>query len=228
MSQLDPQPSIADSETAPPRQPVHPILWVLSGLMLAVHLAQVAAVEGWLGRAFLPFSIYDRFGFFTEYFDAALQGAAVPAQFWWSFISHGFVHGSWLHLGMNTAIFLAIGHGIVRAGGIRVLLIVFFAAVVAGAAFHGLISTHAGVLIGASGGVFGQLGMVVTWRAQMLRRHGLSRAPIWRLLMGLTAMNAILAVGFAGLGGAQLAWEAHLGGFVAGWLLGVAFPQRGA
>lgn len=212
----------------PQRQPVHPVLWLLAGLMIAVHLAQMAAVEGWIGRIFLPFSIYDRFGFFTETFNAAMQGAGVPAQFWWSLVSHGFVHGSWLHLGMNTAIFLAIGHGIAQAGGVRVLLIVFFASVVAGAVVHGLISTHAGVLIGASGGVFGQLGMVVNWRAQMLSRQGLSRAPIWRLLLGLVAMNVILAVGFAGLGGAQLAWEAHLGGFVAGWLLGLVFQPRRA
>ncbi|HUF86879.1 MAG TPA: hypothetical protein VMM59_05805, partial [Thermohalobaculum sp.] len=38
------------------------------------------------------------------------------------------------------------------------------------------------------------------------------------------ALNLILDLGLGGL----LAWEAHLGGWIAGWLLAYVFPPRGA
>ena len=40
--------------------------------------------------------------------------------------------------------------------------------------------------------------------------------PLWQSLLGLAVLNAVL---WAALGG-LLAWEAHLGGFVAGWAAG--------
>lgn len=199
--------------------------------MVGLHLAQVGAERGLLPEMFLPISVYRWMGFFTPYFDAAMAGVPVPLEFWWSFVTHAFVHGSWLHLGMNVAIFIAIGHGITRAAGIVTLLSVFFASVIGGALMHGLISGHQGLLIGASGGVFGQLGMMVVWRGLMLRRQGQSVAPVMRLVLGLLAVNVILAVGLGGAGGdnsigGNLAWEAHLGGFIAGCLAAIALPQR--
>lgn len=219
---------------APPsfRTPVHPTLWVLTGLMVAIHLAQLGASNGLLPAVFAPASVYGWLGFFTFYFDAAMDGQQVPLQFWWSFVTHAFVHGGWLHLGMNAAIFLAIGHGIVRASSIGVLLTVFFASAVGGAFLHGLISTHQGVLIGASGGIFGQLGLVMVWRGQMLRRYGYSLGPIWRMVLGLAVINVVLAFGLGGLStetiGGDLAWEAHLGGFLTGAALGFLIRPRGA
>ncbi len=64
--------------------------------------------------------------------------------------------------------------------------------------------------------------MITAWQEQALRRAGIGRAPIWKRIAGLVALNLILALGLGGL----LAWQAHLGGWVAGWLLAYAFPPR--
>ncbi|MEM0922467.1 MAG: rhomboid family intramembrane serine protease [Pseudomonadota bacterium] len=208
-----------------PTAPVHAMLLMLTGLMAAIHLLQTLAMAGWVTPYFLPNSVYGLLGFFGASFDAALAGEPYSIQLWWSFLTHALVHGSWLHLLMNCGIFLAIGHMIVRTVGIGTLLTVFLVSVIGGALAHGLIAGHQGVLIGASGGVFGQLGAVVVWRAAMLMRGGFSLKPIWRLLLGLIAMNAVLALalsgGFGGgeSSGTELAWEAHLGGFLAGSLI---------
>ena len=45
---------------------------------------------------------------------------------------------------------------------------------------------------------------------------------IWRRIGGLVVLNAALAFGLGGL----LAWQAHLGGWVAGWLLAGVFRPR--
>jgi len=53
-------------------------------------------------------------------------------------------------------------------------------------------------------------------------RH--DRSMIWRRIGGLALLNVVLALGLGGL----LAWQAHLGGWIAGWFLaGVIRPRQG-
>ena len=75
-----------------------------------------------------------------------------------------------------------------------------------------------------SSGMVVRLGFAVitAWQERVLRLAGLSRAPIWRRIGGLVAINALLAIGLGGL----LAWQAHLGGWIAGWLLAAVFRPR--
>ncbi|MBY8976678.1 rhomboid family intramembrane serine protease [Rhodobacteraceae bacterium NNCM2] len=208
------------------RTPVHPVLWLLAGLMVLMHLLEAGAARGYLSPIFSWYYLHDMFGFFDSRFDAALAGQPYPDQLYWSVVTYAFLHAGILHLAMNCSVFLAIGHGIVRHAGIMPLLVCFFGSAIAGAITFGLLANTDAVLIGASGGVFGQLGMLAAWRERLLRHHGLSRAPVWRLVMGLVVINVILAVGMGGMGGGQLAWEAHLGGFVAGWVIALFYNPR--
>lgn len=69
-------------------------------------------------------------------------------------------------------------------------------------------------MVGASGALFGLAGAWLAWDGQEARAH---RAPLWPVLgrmAGLVVLNIALWV----LQGGLLAWETHLGGFVAGWL----------
>ncbi|MEM7237882.1 MAG: rhomboid family intramembrane serine protease [Pseudomonadota bacterium] len=204
--------------------PVHPVLWVLTGIMVALHLLEMAAARGYVNSLFSWFYLHSAFGFFDAYFDRALAGESYPMQLYWSVVTHGFLHGGLIHLGMNCAVFLAIGHTIARTAGVKPMLVCFFTSVIAGALFFGLIAKTEAVLIGASGGVFGLLGMLTGWREMLLRSYGLSRAPVWRLILGLAAVNLLFAFGTDGFGGGQLAWEAHLGGFACGWILSRIYP----
>ncbi|MEM6421395.1 MAG: rhomboid family intramembrane serine protease [Pseudomonadota bacterium] len=202
---------------------VHSALWWTVGLWAAVQLATDLAGMGLLPRLFQQWEIYLRFAFFTVRFDQALAGAGVEPQLLWSFVTHAFLHAGWLHLAMNAALFLAIGHGLSHEAGIRATLLVFLGTCAAGALTFGLLTATQGALVGASGGTSGFLGVLLCWRERWLARQGASRDPIWILVGALVAINVMMAFGIEG---GAIAWEAHLGGFVAGWLMAYAVPPR--
>lgn len=206
----------------PPRVPVQPVLITMALLMVAIEAAQVLESMKMFPAIFDRVLVYSAFAFFDVSFDRALAGEGITAQLLWSLVTHAFLHGGWLHLGLNLAAFLGLGHAISRAIGIGRLVAAFVICAVAGAITLGLISDVRGPLVGASGAIFGFLAMITAWQERVLAAGGYSRRPIWARIAGLVAINVILAVGLGGL----LAWEAHLGGFVAGWILGLLWrPQ---
>ncbi len=204
-------------------------IWALAILFAGIELALSASDAGFLPRG-LRVHAYAAFAFFDPYFDAALAGRGAPAQLWWSFLSHAFLHGGLLHMAMNTAAFLALGAHVARAVGTPAALALFVGTAVGGAAGFGLLADTGGrfiPMVGASGALFGYLGAMKRWEWRHLSEHGLSRRRFWGTIGGLVLINLLLSVGLAG-DGAGVAWEAHLGGFVAGWLgAGTLRPRPG-
>ena len=203
------------------REGAHPVLWAIVAVMAGFELLFAAAGAGLvpadvLGR--LP--VYIRLAFWDPVFEYALAGDGVYPELAWSFVTHAFLHGGWLHLLLNGAVFLALGNALVRAIGVGRFLVTFLVTAAAGALLFGLIADVEGPLVGASGALFGFLGMITAWQERALRQMEMSRAPIWKRIAGLVALNVILDLGLGGL----LAWEAHLGGWIGGWLLAYAFP----
>lgn len=209
----------------PPRRPVDPMLWSLVFVMVGLEVAQHLAGQGMFPEIFERVYVYSAFAFFDGEFERAIHGGGVSGQLLWSTVTHAFLHAGWLHLGLNMAAFLGLGHVIIQAIGLGRFLATFAVCAIAGALALGIISDVRGPLVGASGAIFGFLAMVTAWQERALARRGLSRRAIWMRVAGLVAINAVLAVGLGGL----LAWEAHLGGAVAGWLLGLVWrPAPGA
>ena len=68
--------------------------------------------------------------------------------------------------------------------------------------------------LGASGALFGLAGAWKAWDWREARRSGTALWPILLWLLGLAVLNLVLWV----LQGGLLAWETHLGGFMAGWI----------
>ena len=208
------------TEQPPGRVPVHPLLWTLTGAIVVIQLLQSLATAGAAPQLFSWQAAFTLFGFWDTDFDLALAGGDVVPRLLWSTVTHAFLHAGWLHLAMNMAVFLALGHAIVQAIGPGRMLVAFVVCAVAGALAFGLLGETRGPLVGASGAVFGFLGMVTAWQERALAHSGLSRRAIWQRIAGLVAINLVLDIGLGGL----LAWEAHLGGFVAGWLLALVWP----
>ena len=81
-------------------------------------------------------------------------------------------------------------------------------------------------MVGTSGALFGLVGLLVVLEAQTRRAEGASRLSVlvtvlaW--LVGLAALN----LAFWWLQNGILAWQAHLGGFLAGLVWGLARGQR--
>lgn len=201
------------------RKPVHTALWVIAGIAIGVELLSWLNDTGTLRT--IPRQVLQMmFAFWDQRFNHFLETGVPGVQLLISLVSHGFLHGGWLHVGMNMAAFLGVGHAISQVAGIRASLVCFFLSVIAGAITLGLLSDITGPLVGASGGVFGLLGMLTAWEERALRLSGLSRRPVWSRIAGLVVLNIVL---FIGLGG-YVAWEAHLGGFLAGWAVAYLYP----
>lgn len=135
-----------------------------------------------------------------------------PLQRELMFITYALLHGGLLHLIGNMVVVLALGGiAVARIGQQGFLLLYAFSAIGGGIGFA-LLSGSESPMVGASGAVFGLLGAWKYWEWQVRRARGNSMQPLWRSLIGLALLNLVVWLALSGL----LAWEAHLGGFVAG------------
>ncbi|MEM6971725.1 MAG: rhomboid family intramembrane serine protease [Pseudomonadota bacterium] len=192
-------------------------------LWVVIHGMSLMAELGAASALLQPWALYTMFAFFDVKLSFALAGRGLDPQLIWSTVTHAFLHGSWLHLGLNAAAFLGLGHALSRDAGIGPTMAIFALTAAAGALSFGVVAEAEVPLIGASGAVFGYLGTLTAWQARWLAAKGASLDPIWARVAGVIAINAIMAFGF---GGIAVAWEAHLGGFAAGWALAYLFPPR--
>lgn len=156
-----------------------------------------------------------------------------------SFITHLFVHGDWMHLGVNSAWLLAMGTPVARRTSILSFLALFFLCGIAGAAFYTAVNgTIVALLVGASGAISGLMGAAFRFLYSGMDEgpRGFAEATRYgpltslgetfrdrRIMTSIIAwslLNVLLAFGAAGLTDAGgIAWEAHMGGFFAGLLL---------
>ncbi len=138
-------------------------------------------------------------------------------------LSYAFLHVGLLHMALNTVVILGLGKRLGAVLGNGQLLLVFGVTAVAGGLAYLALSTSGAPVVGASGAVFGFFGVWKYLEYSARRRMGLSLMPIWQFIGALVLLN----VGLWFLADGLLAWQAHLGGFVAGWALGIVFVRRG-
>jgi membrane associated rhomboid family serine protease len=161
-----------------------------------------------------------------------LTWGLVPADLmegrWITLLTSMGLHGGWAHAALNAIGALAFGAPVARLLGLslgRAILFFFFflaCGVAAGWGYAWLHADSATPLVGASGGVSGLMGAA----ARLLDRGDRRLNPMLSsTVVGMTAawlaVNLIVGVvGFApGSGGAAIAWEAHIAGYLCGLLL---------
>lgn len=135
-------------------------------------------------------------------------------------LGHVFLHGGWLHLGMNALVLFQAGPLVARRMGAERFLLLFFLSAIGGALAFILINPGAETpAVGASGaicGVFAAYFLSVRPSVRAALRDPMVRRGVFWFL----AINVALAALARQSGVLLIAWEAHLGGFLAG---GVAF-----
>ena len=188
-------------------------LWWLVGVMALIEIVLSAADAGAIGSPEWRWIVFSYGAFWRPVFSGEIA-PMFSGQVVTMFVSHAFLHGSFLHLSMNSAVLLAIGKFIADRIGIRKTMMVFLFSAVGGAVAFGLISIGNGPMIGASGAVFGLIGVWQVWDFSMRRRRNLPVGPVVKSVFALVLVNILLFVVLS----SGLAWEAHLGG----WLVGVA------
>jgi membrane associated rhomboid family serine protease len=224
------------------RQPVFnlpPVILASLAVLIGIHavrttlLSPEANFELVLRFAFIPLRVLE-----PETIGAAIPGGSAAA--WWSFVTYALLHGDWMHVIFNSLWLAAFGSTLAwRFGTARFVAFSAIGAIAGAVVFLLLNSKELTPMIGASaavsahmagasrfaffgGGPFGNFGGPAVFRrpapplqVAMSDRRVMAFLAVWfglNLLFGLLAGNSSIASG-------PIAWEAHLGGFLAGLLL---------
>ena len=225
-----------------PREPFFTLprsLTAVVVLLAAIHLA----------RQFLSPDadelVLELFAFVPARYDPTLLAAPFPGGFGakvWTFATYALLHDDWAHIGFNVLWLLPFGSAVARRfGAIRFFGFLIVTAA-AGALAHLITHNHdvAG-MIGASASVSGTMGAATRFAfvqgSFLTPRNGgadaAAKVPALPLLQSLRngrvmtfvalwfATNLIFGIGYFNVGGSvqTVAWQAHIGGFLAGLLL---------
>jgi membrane associated rhomboid family serine protease len=196
--------------------PTPKTLWWLTGLMLMLEgLAQLSD-RGWFGVLDLR-GLMISYGAFWDFLfpPGAVDQALFSGQSYTMLLTHAFLHAGTIHVLMNAVIFIALGKTLAVYFGLRlVMLTMLIGAVSSGVAF-GLLASTAAPMVGASGVVFAFIGLWLQASRSELKRLGRPGRSTATVIMSLIVIHVLLHVFMGG----QIAWQAHLGGFVAGYFL---------
>jgi len=209
------------------------VLW-LSVAFIAVHVVRQfvsATTDEWvvLTFAFIP----SRYGA-----DVAFIPGGEAARFW-SPVTYAFLHGDWVHLFVNVIWMASFGGALARRFGAERFLVLSVVAAIAAIGLHYVLhASDQALVIGASGAVSGMMAGTARFAFSPNgplaggRAAAAFRVPAEPLLSAIRNRRVVgfvviwfavnLLFGFvgglvAGVSG-PIAWEAHIGGFLAGLL----------
>ena len=193
------------------------------------------------------------FGFIPKRYDSTLLDISFPGGEGakvWSFVTYSLLHGNLSHIIFNVLWLLPFGSALARRFGALRFFMFMAVTAAAGALAHLVTHEHAVVpMIGASASVSGTMAAAIRFAFVQGSFLSFSRGdadaaakvPALSLLdalrngrvLGFLAVwfgvNIVFGVGSIAIGmdGASVAWQAHIGGFVAGLILFSLFdPAR--
>lgn len=142
---------------------------------------------------------------------------AVAQGEWWRGLTAVFLHANITHLLFNMWALFLFGPALERRFGSASFASLYLAAGLGGSALYQAIS-RTGAAVGASGAIFGLMGALLA--ATYRQRHTPAGNAVFSQLLVLLAIN--LALPFVV---SNIAWEAHLGGLVAGVIVASAWDR---
>lgn len=157
-------------------------------------------------------------------------------------VTYSLLHGNVAHLAVNMIWLAAFGSPLAnRIGALRFVLFWIVASLAAVGLHYLLYKSSPVPLIGASGAIAGMMGAAARFGFHIDRSSGrpafggpiLSIPAVFTSRMAVAflvvwfVVNLVMGVGFGTSDdGSSIAWEAHIGGFLAGFLLIRAFDVR--
>ncbi len=189
-------------------------------ILIVVEFCLQAADLGWIGTLRWRSLAYQNGAFWSGLLrdwmpNYPLQPAAM-------FASYALLHSGLGHLTGNVITIAMLGEPVCQRVGQRGFVWISIASAVGGGLGFALLNTSPQPMVGTSGVVFGLAGALTAslWDSTRPRSEAMSQtAAICGLLI---VLNAIVWWSLDGL----LAWETHLGGFIAGGLIVFAWPNR--
>ncbi|MDP2079343.1 MAG: rhomboid family intramembrane serine protease [Pseudotabrizicola sp.] len=154
-------------------------------------------------------------GFWPEVFMGAVP--FFPGHGVLMFATSAVLHGNPVHLGMNMFGLIWLGPMVVDRLGERGFWPLAGLSALGAGSCYALMTNSTLPMIGASGVLYGLLGTVCVWKVLDQWMRGRSLMPFAAPAAIFIGLNVLLMLPARG----QIAWEAHLGGFIAGVLCGV-------
>lgn len=146
-----------------------------------------------------------------------LSPTEVLAGEWWRLLSAAMLHGSALHVFGNCFVLYILGRTVENAYGRAAFLSMLVFSGMVGSSLSLVTGVEAS--LGASGAVLGLLGAALALGVRHLDKipkslHDYFRLDLWVFVVLIAAMSALPFVDWAG----------HLGGFLAGLVMGMLWP----
>src|SRR5271166_3611499 len=221
-------------------------------LVVVALIVVLGIVHAYLFLALTPRAMSEfllLFAFIPARYDASVMPDIVWPGGWaadvWTFVTYALIHGDLTHLLFNAVWLLAFGSPVARRFGPWRFLAFMATTAAAGAAVH--LVTHFGELlpmIGASAAISGAMaaatrfafqrgGPLTLWRDRE-QAYRVPAAPLTQslrdprvlaFLLVWFGVNLLFGLGSIGMPGVEqaIAWQAHIGGFLAGLLAFAAF-----
>ena len=228
------------------REPIFNIPAIIVGLLATLALIHIVRVY-LLGDALDNLFVYT-FAFIPARYDTSIVlGGPLPggggAEVW-TFLTYSLIHANWMHYGVNAIWLLPFGTAMARRFGAYRFMAFYAVCAVAGALAH--LVTHAGdpaPMIGASAAISGTMagamrfafqrgGPLSFWRSGDHSDYQVPAVPLTGVLrdpavfaflvvwFGINLLFGVSTLPIPGVGANQVvAWQAHIGGFLAGLLL---------
>jgi len=230
-----------DTRQGAPREPILTLpraLTVYVLLLAVIHLRVLLPpeLENWT---------VDAFGFIPKRYDSTLLAINFPGGAGakvWTFVTYSLLHANLSHIGFNVLWLLPFGSALARRFGATRFFVFMAVTAAAGALAHLITHEHAvAPMIGASASVSGTMAAAIRFAfvqgsflsfsrgdadaAARVPALSLTRALRNPRVLGFLAVwfgvNIIFGLGSIAIGadGASVAWQAHIGGFLAGLVL---------
>lgn len=190
---------------------IAPIVWCILGLCVLAELLLIASDLGLIGTKTWRGRSYQYGGLWAGLiYDWTPNYTAQPYTM---FVSHAWLHAGLMHLVVNMLTLIGVAGVLIDRVGQWRFGFLYGLSILGGAAGFVLLTSQSDPMIGASGGLFGLVGAYVAW--DYVDRFTAKRRmwPVIRLVLYLLVFNIVTWW----LTDGRLAWEGHLGGFLAGW-----------
>jgi membrane associated rhomboid family serine protease len=165
--------------------------------------------------------------------EQVIPQAAVIFPVWFTLLTSIFMHGGLAHLGGNMLYLWIFGDNVEEVlGHVRYLFVYLACGLSASLAHIALAPNSLIPTLGASGAIAGVMGMYLIWFPQNKVRVLALRTITWMpalLVIGLwIVMQLVLGMGDLASAGKQggVAYAAHIGGAIAGILIGLVYRER--
>ncbi|WP_417680551.1 rhomboid family intramembrane serine protease [Roseibium sp.] len=216
------------------------VVW-LAGIMIVVFVLQAYVFSTALNNDIIIYFAFWPVRYQPDVFATGLAPGGLAADIW-TFVTYAFLHGGVAHIAFNMLWMIVFGSAVARRFGTFRFLIFSALCAAGGAAMH--LATHfdgQAPMIGASAAISGHMAAAARFVFELggpvgvIRRtdDAAFRVPAAPLLQSFSNRSVVAFLGvwfgmnfvfgqinmpMAG-GAGSIAWEAHIGGFLAGLLL---------